>query len=76
MRFLDMKPKDIYCLFEITLSDLKKLKLALEHTTLDLDLSDPVQLEASEYITKELYPTVAEIVKDIGDGTESGIKTS
>jgi hypothetical protein len=63
MQLLDIKPKDVYCLFEVLLSDLEKLKVALDNAELTLDLSDPEQKEVDNYIKNVFYPEICKTIK-------------
>jgi hypothetical protein len=63
MQLLDIKPRDVYCLFEVLLSDLEKLKVALDHAEITLDLSDPEQKKVDDYIKKVFYPEICKTIK-------------
>ena len=64
MILVDMKAVDIVLLFEITLTDLRKLKLALDNAELNLDLSNTKEWEADKYIHDVFYPTIEAAIKE------------
>ncbi len=63
MRLVDMRPKDIYCYYEISVIDVKKLIFALDNATINLDLKDPEQIKVDKYIKDVLYPELKETMK-------------
>ncbi len=63
MRLLDIKPKDIYCFFEIALDDLYKIKTALENAEIQLDLSVESNKEVDAYIREVFYKEILETIK-------------
>jgi len=59
MKLIDARAKDVYGLFEISLCDLKKLKLAL--SGLELSRSDNKEKnDAIEYVANVFYAHVSE----------------
>lgn len=71
MRLLDVKPKDIYCYFEIALDDLYKIKTALENAEIQLDLSVESNKEVDAYIREVFYKEILETIKVVTHGTKS-----
>ena len=67
MRIIGIFPKQIVVGLEFTAEDLELLKLALDHTTLNLDMTIPKHQQADEFIKKSLYPSVSQILKDLDD---------
>jgi len=68
MKLLNVKPKDVYCLFEITYTDLKKIQSALNNATLALNLEDPEESEVSRYVTEDFFNEISDTIKGIEDG--------
>ena len=64
MNLIDMKAADIVLLFEITLTDLRKLKLALDNAELNLDLSKERERDADVYIHEVFYPVIENTIKE------------
>jgi len=59
-------------LFEITYTDLKKLKLALDNAEFKLDLTVKEHQEAQEYVIGDFYPIIKETIQGIDtNGTKS-----
>ena len=71
MRLIDIKPKDIYCFFEIALDDLYKLKTALENSEIQLDLSVESNKQIDVYVREVFYPAILETIKVVEHGSKS-----
>lgn len=67
MKILKVVPKQIVVTVEFTADDLFLLRLALENTTLTLDLTKPKNQQAEHFILNELYPLVTDITKELED---------
>lgn len=67
MKLVDMKAMEIAFLFEITYTDLCKLKLILDNTQVILDLKDPVHAEADAYLHKVFYPNIVKAMEGASD---------
>jgi hypothetical protein len=65
MILVDMKAVDIVLLFEITLTDLRKLKLALDNAELNLDLSNTKEWEADKYIHDDFLKYRHKMLKQV-----------
>lgn len=64
MKLVDARAKDVYGLFEISLRDLKKIKLALSGLEITRS-SDTEKNEAIEYIAQEFYENVSENIEKL-----------
>ena len=71
MRLLDVKPKDIYCYFEIALDDLYKIKTALENAEIQLDLSVESNKEIDVYVREVFYKEILNTIQVVTHGTKS-----
>ena len=69
MEILDIRSRDVFCIYEISLSELKDLKLALENCELHLDLNNAREEKASSFVHKILYPFVVDTIERI-EGNE------
>lgn len=65
MKVVGIFPKQILIGLEFSLEDLKSLKLALDHTTLNLNLENITHKEAEHFVLRELYPLVSKILEDL-----------
>lgn len=65
MRVVGVFPKQILVGLEFSLEDLKSLKLALDNTTLTLDLENVEHKEAEHFVLREFYPLLSQVLKDI-----------
>ena len=66
MQLVDVQSRDIYVLFEISLSDLKKLEFIIRNSTLDYDGKIPEEAEAAKYLTDKFYPLLQKTLQDVG----------
>lgn len=65
MKLLSVEAREIVAVFEISLSDLKKLKRAMDLTELNCNSDVPGDVEATEYLIKEFYPYIDRVLKEI-----------
>jgi hypothetical protein len=64
MKLIDVIARDVYGLMEISLSDLKKIKLALEGIEL-VRTGDTDKDDANEYVVNRLYPAVKDTIEKL-----------
>jgi len=70
MRLLEARHRDIYFIVDFSLKELKNIKVALDTATFAFDgENDAEAKEANEYITKKLYPMIAQLVDESPDLT-------
>lgn len=65
MQLIDIIPRQIHFLFDFPVDDLKKIKFALDHSELRLDLSNSYDKEVDIYITEVFYKTITETLKGV-----------
>jgi len=67
MKVLEIYPKDIHVVFEISMIDLSKLHRALNMVNMEYDGNVPEEKEAANYLTKIFYPVINEIMRKKGN---------
>ena len=67
MKVLEIYPKDIHVVFEISMADLSKLHRVLSMSKVDYDSDIPEELEAVNYLTKVFFPAINEIMRKKGN---------
>ena len=65
MRLLQIEAKEINIIFEEKFSNLEKLVLALDMAKIEYDGTTSEETEAANYLTKEFYPFIKEIIEKI-----------
>lgn len=65
MQLIDIIPRQIHLLFDLTYEDLKKVKFALDHSELQLNLSDYYEKEVHLYITEVFYKEIEKAIKGV-----------
>lgn len=74
IQLIDVVPKDIHIVFEMKLSDVFKLKKALELAVVDFDGTKEEEKEAADYLQDHFYPSLMEVLNQIrnsGDGRDT-----
>jgi len=69
MRILQMYPKDITFICEFTLSDLAKLRTAMDMITVNFDQTIPEEVEAKDFLVDNFVKFLEETIKGATDGT-------
>ena len=69
MRTLEIRAEDVIVHNEIRLSEMKKIKLAMDHSTVAMDLTDPDMKAAHDFFTKNFYGWVTATIEAIEDGS-------
>lgn len=67
-RIIDIQPKDIYVLFEMSIMELKKLHKAMEMSNVNYDGTKSEEAEAAEYFN-EFWEFLEELLKEKINGT-------
>lgn len=67
MKILEIRPKGVYVVFEIELSQVKKVLKALDMTEIKFDGKKEDEKEAVQYLTGPFYAGFDEVVKGISD---------
>lgn len=71
MRILQIEARDIVMTMELSLSDMEKIKIALDHAELTVseDPTDRVEVkEACNFLTMEFYPFINKSIEGIKEG--------
>lgn len=68
-RIMNIVPKDIYFLTEFRLDELKKIRMALERSTIRHD--GPEEEEAAGYMRDEFYNFICDAIREV-EGEEDG----
>uniref|UniRef100_A0A6H1Z9Y8 Uncharacterized protein n=1 Tax=viral metagenome TaxID=1070528 RepID=A0A6H1Z9Y8_9ZZZZ len=70
MRILEIAPKDIHIVIDLSKTEVEKILKALDHSEISYDgKTDPETLSAAEYVKKEFYPKLAEVLKELNHGS-------
>jgi hypothetical protein len=64
MKVVDVGPKDIYVLIEISLKELRKLRKGMEMSQVNYDGGDEVEVEAKQYFS-EFYEFLNKTIESI-----------
>jgi hypothetical protein len=67
MKVLEIYPKDIHVVFEISLVDLELLHKAIAMAKIDYDSKNDGESRAVNYLTKSFYPVIDEIMRKKGN---------
>jgi len=71
LELLGVESRDICLHIRISVSDAKKLLLALEHAELTFDSDkEPEAADAIKFVTNEFYPQFSKIVSVTTEGSE------
>lgn len=65
MQLIDVIPKDIHFILDISFVDMKKLKFALDNSEFKLNLSNNYEREVNNYVNEVFYKTVEEAIKGV-----------
>ena len=71
IRLLETQVREVHMIFEIPYSDLLKIKTALDLARINYDGDNVEEREAVNYLTKEFYPFILDLVESVkgkGDG--------
>ena len=66
MKIISIMPKDVHVTFEISLTDLLKLKKALSLSKIEYDSTVPEENEAVIYFTNGFHPAIERVLKELG----------
>ena len=69
MRTLEVRAEDVVVMNEIRLTELKKIKLAMDHSTVAMDLTDETMKASHDFFTKNFYGWVCATIEAIEDGS-------
>jgi len=67
MRLIGVHPKDIFCLFEISYSNLQKIRFFLNNSSVKYNGEKKEEKEAIDYITEVFNNAVNDSIKEIED---------
>ena len=65
---IDIVPKDLHAVISIPVSELKKLKIAMNLTHVDFDGTNKEEAEAAEYFSTKFYSFVDSILEEVKNG--------
>lgn len=65
---IDVKPKGVYVKIECSLEELIKLKDAMDHCDISVDLKDPKQKAFHSYFVNEFYGFITKTIEGIKHG--------
>jgi len=68
MRILNVTPAGYRLVTEFELSEFEMIVKALDGTELRYDYKDVEKTKAVEFLTKELYPKIEKLIKEIRSG--------
>ena len=68
-RVIDIKPKDIYILMEISLEELKDLQTVMNLSTINFDGKNPNEVKATKYYKEKFFDFVSTTLEEIKHGT-------
>ena len=68
-RVIDVKPKDIYILMEISLEELTYLQTIMNISTINYDGKIPAELKATKYYKETFFDFVNTTLEEIKHGT-------
>ena len=67
MQLIDVQSRDVYALFEISQTDLKKLVWCCKNVTINYDSKKVDEVEAKDYFMEKFFPQIDETLKGIED---------
>ncbi len=67
MKVLEIYPKDVHVVFEISMINLELLEKALSLCKIDYDGRNPDEVKAVNYLTKSFVPVIDEIMRKKGN---------
>jgi len=67
MRVIDIVPKDISIIVELSVSDLDSLIYCLDNSVVDYDAANGEQVNAVTYYTDVFYPLLTDIKKRLNN---------
>jgi hypothetical protein len=62
MRLLDIGHKDIFVIYEISLTGLEKIKRSLDLCKIEYDGTDPKDRDSVKFLTGEFYSAIEETI--------------
>lgn len=65
MQLIDVVPKDIHFIFDISFEDLRKLKHVMDHCEIQLNLNDKYNIDSQHYVLDVFYKNISEAVKGV-----------
>jgi hypothetical protein len=65
----EIRPEGIKVIIKFDLEELAKLKHGLDNAIISADMTDPDNMASRDYITKELYPLIKNVLEDLHHGT-------
>lgn len=74
MELVDIVPKDLHILVDISFQDLLKLKTILDNMVFNFDGENKLHIDADTYLREVLYPNINSIIKGIEDGNSADFK--
>jgi hypothetical protein len=72
LHVVDVVFRDAYAVIEISITDLIKLKTALDLSKVEYSSSDEAEVEAVNYLTNRLYPDIVEIINKVKEKAHDG----
>ena len=62
---VDIRPKDVYATVDFSVAELKKIKTAMDISTVNFDGNEPEQVEAKNYYLEKFYPFIVKLLETI-----------
>lgn len=70
-KVVDIVPKDLHVLLDISVKELKKLKMALALAHIDFNSELEGEAEAADYVSNTFCPFIIDLLEEIKNGPRS-----